>query len=82
MSCSVHDGIELEDRGIPCVPVHTAVFMNSAAAHSLAFGRPGFPSVSIRHPIAGVDPEGCRERAEEAIGEIVGTLIGGGHDPA
>ena len=82
MSCSVHDGIELEDRGIPCVPVHTAVFMNSAAAHSLAFGRPGFPSVSIRHPIAGVNPEGCRERAEEAIGQIVATLTGASHEPA
>ena len=73
----MHDGIELEDRGVPCVPIHTSVFMNSAAAHALAFGRSDFPSVAIRHPIAGVDPAGCRERAEEAVGQVVSTLTGG-----
>lgn len=76
MSCSVHDGIELEDRGVPCVPVHTEVFMNSAAAHALAFGRPGFASVPIRHPIAGLDPDSVRERAEEVVDRIAAVLTG------
>ena len=77
MSCSVHDGIELEDRGVPAVPVHTEVFMNSAAAHALAFGRPEFPSVAIRHPIAGLEPEGVRGRAEEVVDRIAAVLTGG-----
>ena len=77
MSCSVHDGIELEDRGLPTVPLHTSVFMNSAAAHARAFGRPDFPSVSVRHPIANVDAAGVRERADEVIDEVARILTGG-----
>lgn len=76
MSCSVHDGIELEDRGVPTVPVHTEVFMNSAAAHALAFGRPDFPSIAIKHPIAGLDPAGVRSRAEDVVDRIAAVLTG------
>lgn len=76
MSCSVHDGIELEDRGIPCVPVHTEVFMPSAEVHALAFGRPDFTSVAIRHPIANIGPDEVRGRADEVIERIVGILTG------
>lgn len=76
MSCSVHDGIELEDRGVPCVPVHTEVFMNSAAAHALAFGRPDFRSVAIRHPIAGLDADSVRARALDAVDRVAAVLTG------
>ena len=77
MSCSVYDGIELEDRGVPTVPIHTEVFMNSAAAHALAFGRPDFPSVAIRHPIAGLDPDGVRSRAADVVDQVAELLTGG-----
>lgn len=76
MSCSVHDGIELEDRGVPCVPVHTEVFMNSAAAHALAFGRPDYRSVAIRHPIAGLDPDSVRARAADVVDRVAAVLTG------
>ena len=76
MSCSVHDGIELEDRGTPCVPVHTQVFMNSAEVHALAFGRPGYQSVAVRHPFANIGPDEVRRRADEVIDNIVEVLTG------
>lgn len=77
MSCSVHDGIELEDRGIPTVPIHTEVFMNSAAIHATAFGRPDFVSVAVRHPVAGQGPDEIRARAEEVVDRVVEVLTGG-----
>lgn len=77
MSCSLYDAVELEKRGIPTVAVHTEVFLNSASAHALAFGRPDYQSVGIRHPIAGITPAEVNERAEEVIEEIVNLLTGG-----
>lgn len=76
MSCSVHDGIELEARGIRSVAIHTAVFINSAVAHARAFGRPDFEPVPIRHPIAGLTPEEVNERVDEIMPTIVGLLTG------
>ena len=76
MSCSVHDAVELEDRGIPTVALHTEVFMNSAAAHAVAYGRPDYQSVAIRHPIAGLSPDEVNGRADEVIDRIVAQLTG------
>jgi hypothetical protein len=73
----VHDGIELEDRGIPCVPVHTEVFMNSAEIHALAFGRPDFPSVAVSHPIADATPDEVSRKADAVIDQIARILTGG-----
>jgi hypothetical protein len=73
----VHDGIELEDRGIATVPLHTEVFMNSAAIHAMAFGRPDFPSVSVQHPVAGQGREAIRGRAEKVVEQVVRVLTGG-----
>jgi hypothetical protein len=76
VSCSVHDGIELESRGTPCVAIHTEVFRNSATVHAMAFGRPGFPSVFVSHPIANVTADEVRAKAEEVIDEIARILTG------
>lgn len=76
MSCSLYDSVELEKRGIPTVSVHTEVFMNSAEAHALAFGRPDLQAVGIRHPIAGLTPQEVDGRAEEVIDDIVGLITG------
>lgn len=75
MSCSVRDGVELEARGIPTVAVHTAVFMNSAAAHADAFGLPELASAAIRHPIAGINRDEIRQRAAEVTPVIVSILL-------
>lgn len=76
MSCSLYDAVELEKRGVPTVAVHTEVFMNSATAHALAFGRPDLESVGIQHPIAGLTPAEVKGRAEDVIEDIVGLLTG------
>lgn len=77
MSCSVHDSVELESRGIPTVAIHTEAFINSAVAHGLAFGRPDYQFAAVRHPIAGLAPDEVKERAEEVVDDIVDVLTGG-----
>lgn len=76
MSCSVHDGIELESRGIPTVAVHTSVFTGSANAHAVAFGRPDYDPVTVRHPIAGLTPQEVAARADEIMSVLVAHLVG------
>ena len=74
MSCSVHDAVELEARGIPTVAIHTEVFMNSAAAHAAAYGRPDYRSVAVRHPIAGLSPEEVHVSADLIVDNIIQEL--------
>lgn len=77
MSCSVHDAVELEDRGVRTVALITEVFMSSARAHAIAFGRPDFTgAVPVRHPIIAMGRQELRERADEALPAIVAALTG------
>ena len=77
MSCSLHDAVELEDRGIRTVVIHTSVFMNSARAHARAYGRPDFEgSVAVRHPLAAIPRDEVWQRAEEVLPAVVAALTG------
>jgi hypothetical protein len=74
VSCSVHDAIALEDRGIPTVAIHTNTFLNSAVAHARAYARPDFRSLSVPAPIANVSAEDVRRKAEGVIDEVIAVL--------
>ena len=65
MSCSMHDILALEDRGIPTVLLCTEPFMNSACDHAAAFGNPDYQAVQVRHPLASLTPEQAREVAAQ-----------------
>jgi len=52
VSCSVHDVVELEGRGIPAIVLCTEVFMDSAAEHAVAYGLPAARVVAVQHPLA------------------------------
>jgi hypothetical protein len=73
----VHDVVELEDRGVPAVAIHTHSFMNSAAAHARAYGRADLRSLSVPAPIANVDRAAVRRKAEAVLDEVVTVLTGG-----
>ena len=76
MARSLRDAVELEDRGIPTVVIHTQAFRSAAQAHINSLGRPDFArSVFVRHPIAALDPESVRQRVDEVMPEILGALI-------
>jgi hypothetical protein len=76
VSCSLHDVLALEDRGIPTVLLCTEPFMNSACDHASAFGNPDYQAVQVRHPLASLTPEQARARADEALGGVIAILTG------
>lgn len=76
MSCSMHDVLAFEDRGVPTVLLCTEPFMNSARDHAEAFGNPDYNAVRVGHPLASLRLEQARERADEAIERVIEILIG------
>lgn len=78
MSCSVHDVVVLEDRGVPAVAIHTHTFLNSAIAHGRAYGRPDLRPLTVRGPIANVARAMVRQKAERVLDEVVAALTSDG----
>jgi hypothetical protein len=72
----VRDAVELESRGVPTVAIHTEVFMNSAIAHSAAFGRPDLQFVAVEHPIAAVSDDELKCRATALVNSVAAILVG------
>ena len=72
----MHDVVELEDRGVPAVALHTHTFMNSAVTHARAYGRPDLRSLSVPAPIANAARDAVRQKAEGVIDAIVAVLTG------
>jgi hypothetical protein len=77
VSCSLHDAVELEGRGIPTVVLCTAAFMDAAAAHALAYGLPAARVVAVQHPLAALAPQVVVARADAVIEPIIERLVGG-----
>jgi hypothetical protein len=72
----MHDVLAFEDRGIPTVLLCTEPFMNSARDHAEAFGTPDYQAVRVGHPLASLQPEQARARADEALGGVIAILTG------
>jgi hypothetical protein len=75
VSCSVHDAVALEARGIPTVTLCTEQFMDSAAAHAAAYGLPQARVVAVLHPLAAVTPQEVVARADAVIAQIIERLM-------
>jgi len=67
--------VELEARGVPTVTLCTEAFMDSAAAHARAYGRPEARVVAVQHPLAALTPEAVRQRAEAVVERIITQLV-------
>lgn len=79
-SCSasaIADGLALEAAGIPAVVLCTEAFTVSADAMARLQGSPGYRYVRTAHPVALLDEDGVRERAEQALPELVEVLTAG-----
>jgi hypothetical protein len=72
----VRDAVDLEALGVPTVAIHTEVFMNSAVAHTAAFGRPDLQFVSVEHPIAAIPDDELKKRAEVLVDSVANLLTG------
>ena len=74
MSCSVHDVVRLERRGIPTAAVGTEPFVDEALEQARLLGMPDYRMVLIAHPVQLLTTAELRDRADAAFGEIVSRL--------
>lgn len=74
----MHDGVHLEKAGIPTVTICTDAFVQTSKAMASMWGAPDYPVIFTPHPIAPLDSERLRARAQEMMGQIVSILTGAG----
>ena len=78
MSCSVHDMIQLERKGIATATLCTTGFINAGQMQAQVMGIPDLPIVGIPFPFASIPPDQARQRGAEAVEAIVAALTKGG----
>ena len=79
-SCSgsaVADGVAFERRGIPAAVICSDAFIVTADAMAALKGAKGYRYATTAHPVAVLTPDEVRQRAEEALPQVVALLTGG-----
>jgi hypothetical protein len=71
----VHDGIELEKRGIPAAVICTEEFENMGRASAAAAGLPDYPFAIVPHPIGRLSDEELQRKAEKAAPQAIELLL-------
>jgi hypothetical protein len=74
----LHDGIELERRGVPTAVICTEEFVASARAQAEICGNPGYPFVVVPHPIGSLTRGELQARATTAVPQVISILTGAG----
>ena len=75
MSCSVHDAVRLEQRGIPTAVVGTEPFLDEALEQARVLGMPDYRVVAIAHPVQVATTDQLEARADAALATIVSRLL-------
>jgi len=76
VSCSVHDAVRLERRGIPTAVVGTEPFIDEAIEQARVLGMPDLRIVTVPHPVQLLTREQVEELADRALDEVVARLGG------
>ena len=74
----MHDGITLENRGVPTAVICTEPFISSGKAMSKIGGIPDYPFVVVPHPLGSLTAEALRERAALAAPDVLSILLAKG----
>jgi hypothetical protein len=74
----LHDGIELERRGVPTAVICTEEFVASARAQAEICGNPGYPFAVVPHPIGSLAQSELQARAASAVPHVIAILTGAG----
>ena len=74
----MHDGIHIENAGIPSATICTDRFHPTAAGMAKMWGAPDYPTLFTEHPIENLTREQLRLRAEELAPQVVRVLVGDG----
>lgn len=75
MSCSVHDVIRFEKRGIPTANVGTDAFVDESEEQARLLGMPDYATTWLPHPVAIVDTPGIQELARETARQLVSKIV-------
>ena len=78
-SCSasaVTDGVLLEGRGTPAAVICSDAFRGSADAIAVLRGAPGYRYATTPHPVAVLNPDQVRDRAQAVLPDVVALLVG------
>ncbi len=73
----MHDGIHVEQAGIPSATICTDRFVHTAGAMARMWGAPDYPTVFMEHPIENLTRQQLRERAEALAPRVVAVLTEG-----
>ena len=74
MSCSVHDLVRLERRGIPTAGIGTIPFADEALEQAHLLGMPDLRMVLLPHPIQLLDPDQLDLLADSALARTLQHL--------
>lgn len=74
MSCSVHDLVRLERRGLATAGIGTAPFIDEALEQARSLGMPDLRMVLVPHPIQLLTEQEINALADEYFEEIVGRM--------
>ncbi len=72
----MHDGIHVENAGIPSATICTDRFLPTAEGMAKMWGAPDYPTIYSHHPIEKLTREQLRRRAEELAPLVVQVLVG------
>ena len=75
MSCSVHDAIALEKRGIPTVAICTADFLGGGRMQAEALGMPHYSILYVPQSYITHTAEQVRALAEACVAEVLPRLL-------
>ena len=71
----MHDGIELEKRGVPTITICTDMFVQTSEVMARVKGFASYPFLIVPHPIGNLQPEELRDRAQHAAPEVARRLL-------
>lgn len=68
------DGTIFEERGIPTAAVITDSFRRTGESMARRRGYPDYRYVTVTNPIGSLKEDGVRQRAEEALPQVLAIL--------
>jgi hypothetical protein len=74
VSCSVHDLVRLERRGVPTAGVGTEPFVDEALEQARILGMPDLRLVYVPHPVQLLSDDEVHGLADQALQEVVERL--------
>ncbi len=78
MSCSLHDVVALEARGVPAVAVGTEPFIPEAEEQARVLAMPEQRLITVPHPIQPTPVDRVQGYAAPAVAEAVRRLTSAG----